>query len=83
MPAPSIDTGTGDLYILPIMKIILFLVLAFICWPVALVVLVLYPVIWVILLPFKLIGITFEGLFAFLRAIFMFPARILSGGRRS
>ncbi len=63
------------------MKIILFLILAFVCWPFALVVLILYPIIWVLLLPFKLIGITFEGLFAFLRALFMFPARILSGRR--
>jgi hypothetical protein len=59
------------------MKFILWIVLAFICWPLALAVLILYPIIWVLLLPFRLIGITFEGLFAFLRALFMFPARLL------
>lgn len=47
------------------------------CWPLALLVLVLWPILWVFALPFRLVGITFAALFAFLRAIFFLPARVL------
>ena len=47
------------------------------CWPLALLVLVLWPLAWLISLPFRLLGITFEALFAFLRALLMLPARLL------
>ncbi|OEZ63983.1 MULTISPECIES: hypothetical protein [unclassified Duganella] len=57
----------------------LWLVLLFLCWPLALLALVLYPVFWLITLPFRLIGIGVEGLFEVLRAIVMLPARILGG----
>ncbi len=59
-------------------KFLLWLILLVICWPVALLVLVLFPIIWLLLLPFRLIGITIEGLFAFVKAIFMLPARIVA-----
>ena len=52
-----------------------------ICWPVALILLVLYPIIWVLLLPFRIVGVAVEGVFELIRAIFLFPARVL-GGRR-
>ena len=61
---------------------ILWLVLLFICWPLALMALVLYPLFWLITLPFRLIGIGVEGLFELLRAIVMLPARILRGSPR-
>ena len=60
-------------------KFFLWLILLVVCWPVALLALVLYPIVWVVLLPFRLIGITVTGLFAFLRALVMLPARVLGG----
>ncbi len=47
------------------------------CWPLALLALVLRPVIWLLSLPFRLVGITFEALFALLRAVLLLPARLL------
>jgi len=61
---------------------LLWCVLFFFCWPVALLALVLYPIFWVLLLPFRIVGIAFEGVFALLRAIFLFPARLLASPGR-
>jgi hypothetical protein len=58
-------------------KFLLWLVLLVLCWPLAVAALVLYPIVWLLLLPFRLVGIVFEGLFAFVRALFMLPARVL------
>jgi hypothetical protein len=52
-----------------------------VCWPLALLALLLWPLVWLIALPFRLIGITFEAVFALLRAVLMLPARLLGGGR--
>jgi len=52
-------------------------VLFVLCWPLALLVLVVWPFVWLVSLPFRLIGITFEALFALLRAILFLPARLL------
>jgi hypothetical protein len=57
---------------------LLWCVVFVLCWPLALLALVLYPILWVLLLPFRIVGIALEGAFAFLRALFMFPARLLS-----
>jgi hypothetical protein len=51
----------------------------FLCWPLALLALVLYPLVWLLLLPFRLIGIGVEAVFELLRAIVLLPARILKG----
>jgi hypothetical protein len=51
------------------------------CWPLAVLALCLWPLVWLIALPFRLVGITFEALFALLRAVLMLPARLLGGGR--
>ena len=51
--------------------------LLILCWPLALLALLLWPIVWLISLPFRLIGITFDALFAFLRAVLFLPARIL------
>jgi hypothetical protein len=59
------------------LKFLLWLLLLVVCWPLALLALVLWPVIWLLSLPFRLIGITFEALFALLRAVLMLPARVL------
>lgn len=58
---------------------LLWLLVLFLCWPLALIALVLYPVIWLLLLPFRLIGVGAEAVFELLRAIVMLPARILRG----
>jgi hypothetical protein len=63
------------------MKILLWLLLLAVCWPVALLALVLYPVVWVLLLPFRIVGIAVEGVLAFLRALFFLPARVLGAKR--
>jgi len=58
-------------------KFLLWLLLLIFCWPLALLALVLYPIVWLITLPFRLIGITVDALFTFLKAILMLPARVL------
>jgi hypothetical protein len=60
-------------------KVLLWLILLVICWPLALLVLVLFPFIWLLSLPFRLVGITIEGVFQLIRAIFLLPARVLGG----
>jgi len=59
------------------LKFLLWLLLLVLCWPLALLALVLWPVVWLLSLPFRLIGITFEGVFALLRAVLLLPARVL------
>jgi hypothetical protein len=63
------------------MNLLVWLILLVLCWPLALLALVAYPVVWLLLLPFRLVGIAVDGVFEFLRAIFMLPARMLGGGR--
>ena len=63
------------------MKLLLWLILFVICWPVAILALVLWPFVWVLSLPFRLLGIAVEGVFSLLRAMFMLPARILGASR--
>jgi hypothetical protein len=60
---------------------LLWCILLVICWPLALLALILYPIIWLILLPFRLLGFAVMGVFELIKAIFMLPSRIL-GGRR-
>lgn len=54
-----------------------WLILLVLCWPLALLALILWPFVWLISLPFRLVGITFDALFALLRAILFLPARVL------
>jgi hypothetical protein len=56
-------------------------ILFVLCWPLALLALVLFPLVWLISLPLRLVGVTVEAVFAFLRAVLFLPARLL-GGRR-
>jgi hypothetical protein len=62
-------------------KLLLWLLLFIISWPLALLVLILYPFVWLLSLPFRLVGITLEAVFAFLKAILFLPARLLGGPR--
>ena len=64
-------------------KFLLWLVLLILCWPLALLALVLYPLVWLILLPFRLVGIAVEGVFSLLRGVILLPGRVLAGPRRS
>ncbi|MET0330942.1 MAG: hypothetical protein ABW154_05865 [Dyella sp.] len=59
--------------------LIAWLLLLVFCWPLALLALVLYPLLWLLTLPLRLVGITLEAMFALLGAILMLPARILRG----
>ena len=61
----------------PLFVLVAWFLLLIVCWPVALLALVLWPLAWLISLPFRLLGITFEAVFALLRAILMLPARLL------
>jgi hypothetical protein len=58
-------------------KLLLWLILLFFCWPLALLALVLYPFIWLLMLPFRLVGITVTAVFDLLKAVITLPARLL------
>jgi hypothetical protein len=60
-----------------VLKFLLWLILFVLCWPLALAALVLYPAVWLLLLPFRLVGIAFVGVFELLRAVVLLPARLL------
>jgi hypothetical protein len=61
------------------MTLVVWLILLVLCWPLALLALILWPLVWLLSVPFRLVGITFEAVFALLRAILFLPARILGG----
>jgi hypothetical protein len=61
---------------------LVWVLLLVLCWPLALLALLLYPIVWLLLLPFRLVGIAVGGVLAFLKGIVMLPARIL-GARPS
>ena len=63
-------------------KFLLWMILFVLCWPLALLALVLYPLVWLISLPFRLLGITLDAVFETLKAILFLPARML-GARRA
>jgi len=63
------------------MTFLLWLLLFILCWPLALLALVLYPIAWLLLLPFRLLGVAVEGVFSLLKAILFLPARLLGGPR--
>ena len=58
-------------------KFLLFCILFVMCWPLALAALVLYPIVWLLLLPFRLVGIAVGGALALVAAIIFLPARVL------
>ena len=59
------------------LKLLLFCILLVICWPVALAALFLYPFIWLVLLPFRIVGLAVTGVFGLITALFTLPARAL------
>lgn len=58
-------------------KFLLWLLLLVFCWPLALLALLLYPFVWLLTLPFRIVGIAVDGVFELLRALVMLPARVL------
>ena len=64
-------------------KFFLWCILLVLCWPLAILALVLYPIVWLLLLPFRLVGIAVTGVFELLRAILTLPARVLRGPGRA
>ncbi len=58
-------------------RFLLFCILLVLCWPLALAALVLYPVVWLVLLPFRLVGVAVTGALALVTAIFLLPVRVL------
>ena len=58
-------------------KFLLFCILLVLCWPLALLALVLYPLVWLVLMPFRLLGIAVGGALALVKAIIFLPARVL------
>lgn len=60
-------------------KILLVFILLVLCWPLALALLVLFPLLWLVLLPFRILGFAVEGALALIRGIFLLPGRLLGG----
>ncbi len=58
-------------------------ILLLLCWPLALLALILYPIVWLVLLPFRLVGIAVDAVFELLKAVLFLPARLLGAGRRA
>ena len=64
-------------------KFLLWLILLVICWPIALLALLLFPFVWLLLIPFRLLGITVSAVLDLFKAIIMLPARLLRGPSRA
>ncbi len=64
-------------------KFLLWLILFILCWPLAILALMLYPIVWLVLLPFRLLGIVVGGVLDFLWAVVTLPGRLLGGGSRA
>jgi hypothetical protein len=62
-------------------KFLLWCLLLVVCWPLAILALILWPIVWLLSIPFRLLGIAVDGVFSLLRAIVMLPARVFGGAR--
>ena len=60
-------------------RFLVWVILLIVCWPAAILALVLYPVVWLVLLPFRIVGIAVDGVLGLLRGVFLLPARLLRG----
>jgi hypothetical protein len=65
-----------------LIKFLLWLILLVLCWPLALLALFAYPVVWLLLLPFRLLGIAVEGVLGLVKGLILLPGRLLQGPRR-
>lgn len=64
-------------------KFLVWLIVLILCWPLAILALVLYPIVWILLLPFRIVGIAVDGVLGLLRGILLLPARLLHGPTRA
>jgi hypothetical protein len=62
-------------------KLLLWCILFVLCWPLALLALIVYPLVWILLIPFRLVGIAVDGVLGLLRGLVMLPASLISGRR--
>ena len=62
---------------------LLWIIVLIFCWPLAILALVLYPIVWLLLLPFRILGIAVGGVLELIKAIILLPARVLRGPRRA
>jgi hypothetical protein len=62
---------------------LLWIIVLFFCWPLALLALILYPFVWLLLLPFRILGIAVDGVLELVKAVILLPARLLRGPRRA
>jgi hypothetical protein len=70
----------GPVIVFPVVvKFLLWCILLVLCWPLALLALVVYPLVWILLIPFRLVGIAVDGVLGLLRGIVMLPVRLVSG----
>lgn len=65
------------------MKLLLWLLLLVVCWPLALLALVAWPFLWLLSIPFRVVGAVLDGLVGLVRALFLLPVRLLGGGARA
>jgi hypothetical protein len=65
-----------------VVKFLLWCILLVLCWPLALLAVVLYPLVWLVLLPFRLLGVAVDGALQLVSAVIMLPARVLGAGPR-
>ena len=79
----AVRTKGQEIEEVPMVKFLLWCILLVLCWPLALLALVLYPLVWLLLLPFRLVGIAVEGVFELFRAIIFLRGRILRGPTRA
>jgi hypothetical protein len=63
-------------------KFLLWCILLVLCWPLALLALILYPLVWLLLLPFRVVGIAVEGVLGLVKGVILLPARVLRGPAR-
>ena len=64
-------------------KFLLWLILLVVCWPLAILALFLYPIVWLVLLPFRLLGIAVEGVLGLVKGLILLPGRLLQGPGRA
>ena len=64
-------------------KFLVWLIVLILCWPAAVLALVLYPIVWLLLLPFRIVGIAVDGVLGLLRGILLLPGRLLQGPARA
>ena len=65
------------------LKFLLWCILLVLCWPLALLALVLYPIVWIALIPLRLLGVAVDGALALVRAVIFLPARLLGSPSRA